>query len=109
MFIAFSILADDLVRLTSFLSCNQNESQTIDQYVTELKQKAADCGFGSLKDSLIKDRLVCGILSDHLREKLLGEKSLTLINCVNICRADEESRKQVKVTAAGTHNGNTLK
>lgn len=27
-----------------FFTCNQNENQTIDQYVTELKQKAANCG-----------------------------------------------------------------
>ncbi|KAG5898774.1 hypothetical protein JTB14_010984 [Gonioctena quinquepunctata] len=42
------------------------------------------------------------MLSDNLREKLLAVKDLTLPKCIDICRADEESRKQVKVISAGT-------
>lgn len=45
----------------SFITCHQKYNQNIDQYVTILKQKAGDC--------------ICGIISDNLREKLLGIKN----------------------------------
>ena len=42
-----------------FFSCTQN-SRTIDAFVTDLSMKAKTCEFGTLYDSLIKDRIVCG-------------------------------------------------
>jgi len=36
------------------------ENESIDQYVTELRKLAKDCAFGSLKEDLIKDIIVCG-------------------------------------------------
>ena len=39
---------------------------------------ADTCEFGSLKDGLIRDHLVCGIEDDSLRKKLLQEPKLTL-------------------------------
>ena len=47
-----------------FNTRNQQIGETIDQYVTDLRNKANTCEYGNLTDSLIKDRLVCGITSD---------------------------------------------
>jgi hypothetical protein len=52
--------------------------------VTVLRTLAATCEFQTLQDGLIRDRIVCGI------------KNLTLTKEVDICRAAEVSRKQVK-------------
>ena len=38
-----------------FNTQNQQISETIDQYVTDLKTKAKTCEFGTLTDSLIRD------------------------------------------------------
>ena len=40
---------------------NQREGESIDSYVTELRILSKSCEFGDLTDSLIKDRLVCGV------------------------------------------------
>ena len=40
-----------------FFSCMQN-SRTIDAFVTDLRMKVKTCEFGTLHDSLIKDRIV---------------------------------------------------
>ena len=40
-----------------FFSCMQN-SRTIDVFVTDLRMKVKTCEFGTLHDSLIKDRIV---------------------------------------------------
>ncbi len=50
----------------------------IDKYVTDLKVLADTCNFGSARDSLIRDRIVCGILNSQVREHLLRESDLTL-------------------------------
>ena len=49
------------LRYRSF-SCNQLQRQNIDDFVTELKSRAAHCEFQTLKDSFIKDKLVIGEL-----------------------------------------------
>lgn len=42
----------------------QGKSESIDAYVTDLKNKAKDCEFGQLTDLLIRDRIVCGVIND---------------------------------------------
>ena len=75
----------------SFFSRNQQEGETIDAYVTELRNKAHRCEFSDLKDGLIRDRIVCGIMNDSVRARLLRESDLSLEKCVDICRAAETS------------------
>jgi len=48
-----------------FNTRNQQVSETINQYVTDLKIKAQTCEFANLKDGLIHDRIVCGIICDR--------------------------------------------
>lgn len=60
---------------------------------------AKTCNFGEIKDSLIRDRIVCGINNEGLRERLLHEKDLTLQTCIRICRAAEMSRQNSKAIA----------
>ncbi|XP_069109676.1 uncharacterized protein [Argopecten irradians] len=79
-----------------FFTRNMREGEKIDAYVTDLKTKAATCEFSTLQDSLIRDRIICGIRNVHLRERLLREKDLTLEKCVEFCRASEASSMQLK-------------
>ena len=62
----------------------QEEGQSIQIFVKDLKLKAADCEFGELKDSLIKDRLICGIRDKEAREMLLSKPELTLDKAVEL-------------------------
>ena len=66
----------------------------MDAFVTELKQKASLCEFGELKDSLIRDRIVCGIRNDTVRARLLRERELTLQSAIDICMAAEVSESE---------------
>ena len=80
----------------------QRTGETIDQYVTDLRKKANSCEFGMLHDSLIRDRIVCGISDDHTRSRLSREADLTLAKAVDICSADEITTSQLKaLTASG--------
>lgn len=46
------------------LTCKQETHHTINNYVTDFKKiKAIQCKLGDLKDSLIQDKIICGILN----------------------------------------------
>ena len=79
-----------------FLTCVQEPTESIDQYVTELRTKASTCEFGELCESLIRDRIVCGISCNTLRETLLQETDLSLQKPIDMCRASEFSKRQTK-------------
>ena len=76
-----------------FFSCGQLDGQPFDQFVTALKKRAADCEFGDLKDSLIRDRIVCGTIDPKLRERYLRETELSLEKAIQLGQAAEETRK----------------
>ena len=41
---------------------NQKEGERIDNFVSELKRLSLTCEFGDLRDSLIRDRIVGGVV-----------------------------------------------
>ena len=75
----------------SFFSRNQLEGESIDAYVTDLRNKASRCEFPELKDGLI------GVNSDTVRARLPRESELSLEMCIDICRAAEISSAHLKV------------
>ena len=48
----------------------QSEGETIDSFTTDLRLKSQSCEFGSLQDSLIRDRVVVGIRNSKIRGKV---------------------------------------
>ncbi|GFN74652.1 Pol polyprotein [Plakobranchus ocellatus] len=78
-----------------FLTKQQQEGESFDQFVTELKRLSADCEFRELKDSLIRDRIVCGIRSAQLKERMLRDSDLTLDKAITLGRAEEKAKQQL--------------
>ena len=54
----------------------QGATEGINAYVTELRKLVRNCEFGELHDSMIYDRIVCGIRNNEVRKRLLREKDL---------------------------------
>lgn len=79
-----------------FFTCAQKTGETIDQYVNELRNRSKTCEFGGLTESLIKDRIVCGILDNSLRERMLRDPELDLQKAISMCRAAETVKTQAK-------------
>lgn len=77
-----------------FFKRDQSESESVEQYVFELKKMASKCEFKDLCDDLVRDKLICGIRDGSLRERLLREENLTLSKAVGICNLAELSRAQ---------------
>ena len=69
---------------------NQNASEPIDQWITDLRSKAAKCEFGMFENDMIRDKVVFGVRDARIKGILLREADLTLIKqsvgCLPSCR-----------------------
>jgi hypothetical protein len=84
-----------------FNTRKQGPSEKVDTFITDLRILAKSCEFENLHDSLIRERIVCGINSDIVRGRLLRESDLTLQRSIDICRAAETSSCQLHVISTG--------
>ena len=75
-----------------FNSCEQNQGESVDSYVTRLGKLASSCKFGTLTNELICD---IGIIDMGTKGKLLREKSLTLNKAIDIARSNKITNKQL--------------
>ena len=67
------------------------------------------CEFGTLRDSLIKDRVVLGTKNKQVRVTLLNQKELTLDKALSVCRSSEITEQHLlKVNDNSTSNINSL-
>lgn len=63
----------------------QRAGESVQDYVTNLRDLARSCNYGTLQDEIIRDQLIEGILCEKTREKLLLESDeLTLTQAVAI-------------------------
>ena len=74
-------------------SSDQLENETIGEWTTELRTRAANCEFHE-SDNMTRDNIVFGIRDRPVQEKLLREYDLTLEKALDICRASETSKEQ---------------
>ena len=86
-----------VVERRKFFWRNQQDDETFDQYMTELKNLASTCEFGELHDGLLTYKIVDGIRSEKVRDVLLRKGAeMTLAKAINICRTDEITKLQMK-------------
>ena len=77
----------------------QEQSESIDAYVAELRKLAKGCNFGEQEDRMIRDRILVGCKSVKVREKLLEDSKLTLKSALEICRAMEAGQSKLEAMA----------
>ena len=87
-----------------FFTRNMQVGESIDKYVTDLRILARTCAFGTLGESLIKDRLVCGVGDTGQTERLLRVSDLDLEKALDICRASEASKEELRKIEGAEHS-----
>ena len=74
----------------------QNQTDTFDSFVTDLKLLVKDCGYHD-PDEMVRDRIVFGTSSPVIREKLINIGSdLTLNKAIETAHAFELSQSQLR-------------
>ena len=72
----------------------QEQNKKFDEFLMDLQKLIKYCEYGTLNDSIIRDRIVIGISDKQIQERLLRETELTLQKTIEICRAAEISKTQ---------------
>ena len=78
------------------------------EYLAALGRLAKDCNFGAFLEEALRDRFVCGLVSESTRRRLLLEKELTLVKACEIVVAMEAADKDAATmqSSVGKINNN---
>ncbi|UYV64657.1 K02A2.6-like, partial [Cordylochernes scorpioides] len=85
---------------------SQGETEPVEEFITNLYVLAETCSYGSLKEEMIRDRLVVGVKNFNLSEKLQLESELTLEKAIQIVRQSESVKNQQKEIRQDTEKRN---
>ena len=80
-----------------FNTCKQEDNKTVDEFIADLHRLAKHCGYGTLCEELIHDRIVVGIKHREVSEKLQMKK-LTLDDAMTMTRQSEAVRVKSKLS-----------
>ena len=83
---------------------NMRKQESVNAFVTDLYALAEHCSYGALHDEMIRDRLVVGLRSAKLSEKLQLDAELTLEKAITLVRQSEEVRLQQAVLGVVKHD-----
>ena len=67
---------------------------SLDHFITALHTLSEHCGYGDMRDQLIRDLIVVGIRDDKLSEKMQLDLHLTLEKAISLARQSEAVKKQ---------------
>lgn len=81
---------------------NQEDGESVSQFVAVLKQLSEYCEFGNSLSDTLRDRLVCGLRSEAIQKRLLTEANLTLDKAVEISISMEMAAKEAQHLSAST-------
>ena len=75
----------------------QRPGEPINDFITDLYAMADKCNYGTLRDELLRDRIVVGIIDQSLSEKLQLDQGLTLQTALEKVRLSESIKQQQDV------------
>ena len=76
-----------------FPEAEQQESDSIRDFLPRLKKLAETCEFGSYRKEAIRDRFICGLKERRIQRKLLAVADLILQSAVEEACAAELTEK----------------
>jgi len=79
----------------SFYKCNQLPTETVAEYLAELR-RLATCEFAAFLNEALCDRFVCGLNNSTMQQKLLSEPNLGLAKACELAQGMEATRKDAK-------------
>ena len=82
-----------IVERARFNKRSQKPGESVETFIQDLYRLADNCNYGALRDDLIRDRIVVGVLDDSLSDRLQSKGTLTLTQAVQMSR-QAESRAQ---------------
>ncbi|GFO20836.1 Pol polyprotein [Plakobranchus ocellatus] len=68
---------------------NRQSGESVDAFIQDLHRLADECDYLTLKEELIRDRIVVGVRDDELSKQLQGKQDLDLTEAIRLSRQAE--------------------
>ncbi|XP_060552185.1 uncharacterized protein LOC132713564 [Ruditapes philippinarum] len=81
------------MEIYKFRACKQSESQSLDEYVTELRMLAKNCEFADTEEEILQ-QIIQNCKSSRLRRRALRDNCKTLTDIISLGRSLEISDEQ---------------
>ena len=79
-----------------FYKRSQFQTETVAEYLAELRRLAVTCEFGNFLNDALCDRFVCGLNNSAMQRRLLSEPNLDLSRACELAQGMEAARKDAK-------------
>lgn len=89
----------EIVQRFKFNTCSRH--RTVSTFVAELRSLAEFCNFGTKRDNMLRDRLVCGINNEATQRRLLSEDKLTFKKALEIAQTQEMATTNARTLQKG--------
>jgi len=86
----------EIVRRYRFNTRVRRKEESVATYVSELRGLAQFCNFGDSLETMLRDRLVCGINDEAVQRRLLAEPSLDLKRALELAQGMETAAQNVR-------------
>ena len=100
----FKVRKNLIFERAHFNQRKQEKGDSAELFITALHQAADTCEFGTMKEQMIRDRLVVGIRDKTLSERLQMEPELTLEKAKRLIRQREAVKEQGTMLKGGEHD-----
>jgi len=77
-----------------FNKIKQEEGESIDQFLIIDRLQTKNCNFGQQENKMVREKIVIGISSEKMREKLLSTANASSENVIATCRESEIASRQ---------------
>ena len=91
-----------------FRSRKQNADETIDAYLTSLRELVKTCEFGTLKDETLRDQIVEKMLFRTVKQRLLAHEELDLAKTLRIARSNESAIRDARLLSGQETKDNVI-
>ena len=87
-----------------FNSRSRKEGETINEFLVELRRLGEGCNYGDQLDTMLRDRLVCGVNDPQIQKQLLSQTKLDLQKAIDITTGmDLAAKNAAEMFGASVH------
>ena len=92
----FKPTPSEIVQRFRFNTRSRKPGETVAQYVSELRALEEYCNFGDTLETMLRDRLVCGVNDEKIQNCLLSESGLTYQKALGLAQSLETAAQNLK-------------
>ena len=92
----FTPAPSEIVKHFKFHTRFWKSGESVAAFVSELRSIAKSCNFGDTLETMLRDRIVCGINDAVIQCRLLSEKALTFKTALELAQSMESAAKNLK-------------